>query len=80
MKAETLADIYGDNRTVRCPTCGRRTNADMLTPIGKIKAAKLAQYNDVVRLRGGAVCDGCRERLFRAGVGRAVFYVALDGG
>jgi hypothetical protein len=52
----------------------------MLTPIGKIKAAKLAQYNDVVRLRGGAVCDGCRERLFRAGVGRAVFYVALDGG
>ena len=79
MVATTLADYYGDNRRAKCPSCGRVTTADMLTLVTKVKAAKRALIEVAgVRLKGPAICDGCRERIFRMGVARAALYQVLD--
>jgi hypothetical protein len=52
----------------------------MLTLVTKVKAAKRAQLEAAagVRLKGSAICDGCRERLFRNGIERATLYQAAD--
>jgi hypothetical protein len=78
--ALTLADYYGDNRRAKCPSCGRVTTADMLTLVTKVKVAKRSLLELAgVRLRGNSICDGCRERIFRAGIDRGVLYQVLDG-
>lgn len=70
----TLAEVHGDNRSVKAQCCGRRTTADMVIDLSGMPVGVRRGFN----LRAPELCDGCLQRVFREQrATRDVFYALI---